>query len=188
MNVLINGFVLFALTRLFATCNDAPNDSVEKAKQTNNVKVNDSTLDKSVADFLVKIADARMMGIKEGTEAKEKGTIKEISDYGSLMIREQTELQEQINVLAKSKQVTLPDTLSKDKQDGLADLQRKSGRDFDKKFIKMMTIDHKRDLKDFKKATEYDDPEVRSFAVRYLPMIQTHLDKLNEIDKNYPSK
>ena len=188
MKVFFKGIVVFLLIRLITACNDPSHNSVENAKQTNDLKMKDSFLDNRATDFLVKIADARMMGIKEGNEANQKGTTKDIIDYGSLMIREQSELLEQVNLIAKSKQVSLPNTLSQDKQDGLADLQKKSGRKFDKKFIRMMTIDHERDLKDFKKATKYDDPEVRSFAVKYLPMIQAHLDKIKQIDEHYPSR
>lgn len=58
---------------------------------------------------------------------------------------------------------------------------KKTGRDFDEKFIKMMRIDHERDLKDFKKAGELADKGVTDFAATYISMIQIHLDKLNEI-------
>lgn len=84
--------------------------------------------------------------------------------------------------------MTLPETISNDKQDGLDELQKKSGKEFDEKFIKMMTIDHKRDIKDFKKATKYKDQEVASFASKYLPLIQSHLDKIIQIHENYKSK
>jgi hypothetical protein len=42
----------------------------------------------------------------------------------------------------------------------------------------MMIIDHERDVKLFEKATEYDDAEVSAFAKANLPIIQSHLDKI----------
>lgn len=165
-----------------------PTDSTDNAKKANEAKSENNILDEDVAAFLVKIADARMMGMKEGKEAQQKGTTEEIRNYGAWMIQEQSELQAQIKMLANSKKVTLPEDISNEKQDGLTDLKEKTGKDFDEKFIKMMTIDHKRDVKDFKKATEYKDPEVASFASKYLPMIQSHLDKIKQIEDNYSSK
>ncbi len=60
-------------------------------------------------------------------------------------------------------------------------MSEKNGEDFDKKFIKMMIIDHERDIKLFKKALDYKDAEVSAFAKKYLPMIQGHLDKIEVI-------
>ena len=165
-----------------------PSDSTEKAKQVNEIKAENNIVDENLSVFLVKIADARMMGIKEGQEAQQKGTTEDIRNYGSWMISEQSELLKQINLIAKTKNVTLPTSISNDKQDGLSDLQKKNGVDFDEKFIKMMTIDHERDLKDFKKAMEFEDQRVASFASKYLPMVQSHLDKINQIHKRYKSK
>ncbi len=134
-----------------------------------------------MADFLVKIADARIMGKKEGGLAVQKGSTAQIVDYGKLMMKDQEMLLSKIKKLAADRNITLPARISNNKQDGFNGLNEKTGRDFDEKFIKMMRIDHEKDLKDFKKAGELADKGVTDFAATYISMIQIHLDKLNEI-------
>ena len=45
----------------------------------------------------------------------------------------------------------------------------------------MIIADHERDLKLFKKAAQCNDPEVSAFAKRYLPLIQSDLEKIKKI-------
>ncbi len=71
--------------------------------------------------------------------------------------------------------------LSNRKVDDHRNLSEENGREFDRTFIKMIIVDHERDLKLFKKAAEYNDPEVSAFAKRYLPLIQSDLQKIKKI-------
>ena len=59
-----------------------------------------------------------------------------------------------------------------------------TGKKFDKKFLKMIKIDHKRDVRQFTKATEFEDAETKKFATENLPLIQSHLDKALALLKN----
>jgi putative membrane protein len=156
-------------------------DPVKSANAANEKKSDKDIVDEEIADFLVKSADARMMDLQEGRLATQKGTSSQIRGYGQLMITEQTILLEEIKKLAEKRNITLPSGVSDKKEEGREDLAEESGKDFDEKFIKMMKLDHERDVKLFKKATECEDPEVREFATQYLPMIQSHLDKITEI-------
>ncbi|MEO5683659.1 MAG: DUF4142 domain-containing protein [Chitinophagaceae bacterium] len=159
-------------------------DPVKKAVQANEQKAQAGLLDEEVAGFLVKAADARMMGQKEGALAIEKGTTLFIRQYGRQMVRDQGILLAQIKKLAAAGKISLPASISQDKEDGRKDLAEKTGKDFDNKFMKMMIIDHKRDIKDFKKAVDYKDSAVSAFAKKNLPLIQEHLDKIEEIKES----
>lgn len=159
----------------------AQTDPVKKANAANEQKADEKVLDEDVADFLVKSADARMMDFKEGKLATEKGTTQTIKDYGKLMVKDQALLLDAIKKLAATRHISLPSGISDKKEEGRDELSEKSGEDFDKKFIKMMIIDHERDIKLFKKAIDYKDKDVSDFAKKYLPMIQIHLDKIEVI-------
>ena len=151
-------------------------DSVNIAKNKNDAEL---SVNNDVADFLVKIADARMMGKKEGELAVQKGTTPEMIEYGKLMIKDQSFLLVKIKKIAADRNISLPVEISNDKKDGFEDLNAKTGEAFDNKFIRMMRIDHERDIRDFKKAAELSDKKVADFATKYLTMIQSHLDILN---------
>ena len=159
-------------------------DPVKKANESNEAKEDNKLVSEDVADFLVKSADARMMDAREGKLATQKATSQALRDYGKLMMKDQAMLLEKIKALAAKKHVTLPADVSNKKAEGREDLAEESGKDFDKKFVKMITIDHERDVKMFQKAIEQDDEDVRAFAQKYLPLIQSHLDKINTISSS----
>ncbi|MEO5775696.1 MAG: DUF4142 domain-containing protein [Flavobacterium sp.] len=134
--------------------------------------------------FLTEMTDARLMDREEGRQALKKGTTQEIRNYGQLMIDEQTYLLNELQKFAARKNIQLPTEISEKKQNGLEDLKEKNGTDFDKKFIQMICIDHKRDVRKFKKATKDNDSEVSAFAAKHLPMIESHLHKIKQIKKS----
>ncbi len=158
-------------------------DPVKKANEANEKKEDKKMVDDDAADFLVKSADSRMMDAREGKLALEKATVPALRNYGKLMMKDQAMLLEKIKTLALKKQVTLPSDISEKKAESREDLSKESGKDFDEKFIKMITIDHERDVKLFRKAIDQDDKDVKEFAQKYLPLIQSHLDKINGIKK-----
>ena len=158
-----------------------PNAEQKRVAAQNEAKEEKGLIDEKIVDFLVTAADARVMDTEEGKQGAAKGTTAEIRNYGMLMEKDQPMLLAQIKQLAQKHSVTLLQTLSAKRQDALADLKSETGGKFDKLFVKMMTIDHERDVKEFKEASKFSDPEVSQFAAKYLPMIQSHLDKVKDL-------
>ncbi len=153
---------------------------------TNAIAVNEngsgiSLVEDEVADFLIKSADARMMDAQVGLLAIEKGSSSTIRDFGQRMMNDHSVLLEKIKKLAIQRNIPLPDQISNRKVDVHRNLSDENGREFDRTFIKMIIADHERDLKLFKKAAEYNDPDVSAFAKRYLPLIQSDLQKIKKI-------
>ena len=162
--------------------NTKQNDSVKIADKQNDAKAVTGLINDDVADFLVQAADARMMDSKEGELAIQKGTTQEIKNYGKLMVKDQAKLLIKIKKMAAERNISLPAELSSHKKNGFEELNAKEGKDFDKKFCSMMKIDHERDVKEFTKASSFMDNNINTFAAQYLPMIQSHLDKIKAIN------
>ncbi|RZJ68777.1 MAG: DUF4142 domain-containing protein [Flavobacterium sp.] len=139
---------------------------------------------KEIARFLTEAADARMMDREEGKLAIQKGTTKDIRDYGEWMVKDQTALLGELEKVAAKKNVMLPKAISDKKQKALTKLSEKTGADFDRKFLSMIKIDHKRDVKQFKKASKYSDIDVMQFATEFLPMIEKHLSGVKAIKQS----
>ena len=153
---------------------------------TNAIAVNEngsgiSMVEDEVADFLIKSADARMMDAQVGLLAIEKGSNSTIRDFGQRMMNDHSVLLEKIKKLAIQRNISLPDQISSRKVDVHRNLSEENGLEFDRTFIKMIIADLERDLKLFKKAAEYNDPDVSAFAKRYLPLIQSDLQKIKKI-------
>ncbi len=175
-----------SLLSLFISCSSSHRkDPVMSAKELTEMKSTTSTIRDS--DFLIEMADARMMDGKEGRLASLHGTTKRIRDYGTLMVQDQTKLLEQMRNLATQKEIVLPKQLSNQKRDGLKELRKLRGTKFDKKFISMITIDHERDVKAFSDASKDSQgfsQEIQQFSSKNLPLIQSHLDKINAIESS----
>lgn len=168
--------ILFAtLTGLstFAQENDAA-----KKSNVNEKKV----VSEEVAVFLVRSADARLVNTKQGRLAMERGTTAAIREYGKLMLKDQATLMQQIKELAAKRNVALPQGISNTKDDGRESLAGKTGKDFDTQFVKMMKADQQRDVRLFKEASAFKDKGVSEFAQKYLPMIQSHLNKIEALE------
>lgn len=176
MKKIIGSLLLATLAWAVTSCNNKE-DSVKQAQQQN---IN-SAIDEKISVFLTEAADGRMMDIEEGKLAKTRSTTNEIRKYGERMVNDQTRLLHEIRVLAASKNITLPNAMSNDKKNSLKDLHAEEGDDFDEKFVRMMIRDHKHDVKEFEKASDFKDRDVRQFASRYLPLIESHLDQIEEI-------
>jgi len=153
-----------------------------------NEKPSAAVVEEEVQDFLLKSADARMMNAQVGLLAIEKGTNSAIRDFGQRIMTDHCLLLEKIKKLANQRDIYLPDQLSSRKVSDHRNLSEENGREFDKTFIKMMIVDHERDLKLFKKAAQYNDPEISAFAKRYLPMIQSDLAQIKKIKLGLPDE
>ncbi|WP_293394870.1 DUF4142 domain-containing protein [Nevskia sp.] len=158
-------------------------DSVSTARQINQAK--SMAVSEPAAKFLVEMVDARLMDYEEGQLAARRGSSAAIRDYGRLMMRDQTRLLSRLELLALEAQVTVPAVISDDKRDGLNDLIDAEPDDFDKRFIRSIHIDHKRDVGAFEKATGFSDAAIAEFARRELPLIQSHLEGIETIRKSY---
>lgn len=166
-----------------AGCASSAPDSVADAKQINSAQR--PAISKPAASFLVEMVDARLMDFEEGKQAAQRGSTPAIRDYGRLMMRDQTRLLSQLELLALAAQVTVPATISDDKREGLNDLIDADRDSFDQRFIRSMRIDHQRDVGAFKEASKLSDAAVADFARRELPLIQSHLDGIEAIKKDY---
>jgi putative membrane protein len=158
-------------------------DAVDNAMARNEERTDRKPLNVEVAEFLVKAADARMMDIEQGDLASVKGTTIGVKQYGETMVKDQNAMLKEIKELAGEREIALPKDMSNEKKEGRDDLAELSGEKFDKKFLKMMVIDHKRDLKMFRKAVKSDDEGVSEFAELYVPVIQSHLARAKALKK-----
>ena len=192
-------FVLLALPVVFA-CNNSSNDSVQKADSANEAKSDTSNLnndttnknntagtiavDQSTADFMVKVADVGMTEVKLGGIAQEKASNRRIKDFGQMMTRDHTKAADELKSLARRKNVTLPDSIGNDHSKKIADLSKKSGKDFDKAYIDMMVDGHQSTVNDFEKASNNTkDPDVKAWVDNTLPTLKMHLDSAKAIQK-----
>jgi putative membrane protein len=176
----------------FTACNNEPKDSVEKADSANSAKTdtagtsakNTIAVDKDCSEFMVRAASGGMMEVELGKLALEKSKNQRVKDFGAMMVRDHSKGGDELKGLAAAKNVTLPATVGEDHQKHMDDLNKKSGHDFDKAYMKMMVDDHKEDISDFEKASKNaTDADLKAWATKTLPTLRTHLDSAQAINK-----
>lgn len=91
-----------------------------------------------------------------------------VDDYGDLI--------EEIDVLAASRRLSLPDALEPADRKLLAELQRLSAAAFDRRFVQATRDAQQRDLASLRRAAAAgQDKELRSFGDKTLPVLDEHL-------------
>jgi len=194
--------ILFA--PLAFACNNGTNDNVQKADSTNNAKMDTSntstnrmdtstsgnkmtgpmSVDKSTSEFMTKVADVGMTEVKLGRIAQDKGMNPRIKDFGAMMVKDHTAASDELKDLASRKNVTLPESVSNDHQKKIDDLDKKSGKDFDRAYINAMVEGHQSAVNDFEKASKNTkDSDVKAWVDKTLPTLKMHLDSARAIKK-----
>ncbi|MEJ1237379.1 DUF4142 domain-containing protein [Chryseolinea sp. T2] len=172
---------IISLTTISYTSRSQSTDAVEQAERSNDRKSDDKEVNEEDANFLARVADGRMADLQQGKLASEKSANGLIRDYGKLMMKDQQMLLAQVKLLAATKNVTLPDNMSEGKSDERTDLVKESGKSFDKKFVDIMISEHERDISSFEEAAQSSDRKISQFAEKYLPLLESHLEKIKDI-------
>jgi len=177
------------------SCNNGQADSAQAAKDSNATKMDSvasdstartipSTVSKADQDFAVNTAIAGMTEIQAGQLAEQKGTAKDVKDYGGLMVKDHTAAADKLKAIATQKNITLPTTLTPDAQKNLDDLQKEGGNKFDKDFMEMMVSDHKKVISAFENESKNgSDADIRAFADSTLHTLRVHLEKAQKCEK-----
>ena len=142
----------------------------------------DIVTDKYDSLFVVTAANSNMAEVELGRLAFQQGKSKKVKNFGVMMIKDHTKANAKLSDLAKSKKLNLPVALDVKVQNMYDDLSKKSGDEFDKAYIKAMIADHQQAVALFKDASKKcQDPDLKAFAIKTLPVLQTHLDAINAI-------
>jgi len=159
-------------------------DSVNEAREDRADSVGTYQADTETSDFLVKAANCAMAEIKLGEVAKEKAANAKVKQMGEMMASDHNKVAEEVKNLASKRNVSLPSTIGDDKQKEIDDIAAKTGKEFDKAYVRHMIDEHQDDIDLFKRATDkVNDADVRTFASNTLPKLQAHLDSFKEVQK-----
>jgi putative membrane protein len=140
--------------------------------------------DAASSAFLMKVAGVGMAEVALGQDAQQKAINQSVKDFASMMVQDHTAANDKVKSLATQRNVTLPGSVDADHQKMIDDLNKKSGKAFDKSYIDAMVKGHEKVIKDFQDASgAVGDTEVKAFINNTLPTLQTHLDSAKAIQK-----
>jgi len=186
------GVLCIGCLGIFAACNSGSTnqDSVDSAQNINDSMLPDSNssamasapASEEDAKWATEVANAGMTEIELSKLAQTKAVNPRLKSFADMMVTDHTAASDKLKQLASSKSITLPDKLSDDSQKKLDDLNKKSGKDFDKAYTNDMLDGHKAAVDKFQKgSTDLQDADLKNFASTTLSTIQMHQDSIKAI-------
>lgn len=127
-------------------------------------------------DFLSTGFVSETKEIKMSRVAQQKTNNKKIKNYASMIINDHQQIQNDLKKLSEGKNIKLQDSIS-----GNVETNGTAEGDFDLEYVEMMIAGHRNEVKLFEAGSKSKDPEIRAFAVKYLPMLRMHLSEAQEL-------
>lgn len=126
--------------------------------------------------FVEKAVGGSMLEVQLGQMAQQKATNEQVKQFGAKMAEDHAKAGDELKQIATAKGVQVPASVDKSHQKDVQKLEKLSGAQFDREYMKMMVADHKNDVSEFQKqAKSGKDAELKSFAAKTLPTLQEHM-------------
>ncbi len=182
-------FFLYSIAfTLMIACNSQQKDSKELADSINKTKDTATaasdiiTVRENEAEFATNAADASLAEINFANLAVSTSSNNDIKAYANMMLKDHGAANDELIALAKSKNITLPVTMSGEHQKRRNDLAEKTGTDFDKKYVSLMEENHVKVLAFMEhEARKGTDPDLKAYANKMVPVINSHLNAIRKI-------
>jgi putative membrane protein len=127
-------------------------------------------------DFIMKAAQGGMAEVQVAQLAKDKASSAQVKQMADKLIQDHTQNNTQLQQLAQSKGVTVPQSVNAKDQKEIDRLSKLSGSDFDREFTRHMERDHRKDIAEFRReASRGQDTDVKAFASQTIPVLEQHL-------------
>jgi putative membrane protein len=144
--------------------------------------VSAAPVDKDDSTFAVTAANDGMAEVAAGNMAQQKAVSPRVKAFATMMVTDHGKAGAELAAIAKTKNITLPSAPDADKQKMAADMNKMTGKDFDKDYVNGMVDGHEKAVKLFTDAsTSLKDSTLRAFAVKTLPTLKMHLDSIKAI-------
>jgi len=132
----------------------------------------------SAADkaFATEAAHGGLAEVQLAQLAEQKATSSQIKEFAQRMVKDHTQANQELMQLGKTENLNLPTQIDAKHKSEMDRLSTMSGNAFDAAYMQHMVQDHKQTVADFQKQVRSgSDPALKSFAQKYLPIIQQHL-------------
>lgn len=155
------------------------NNSAQPASNPNSTSANANP----DQDFINKAAQGNRAEIELGQLVAGKTKDPSVKQFAQMMIKDHTDALSKLQLVAQSKNLTLPDEMPDDAKDLQSKLSKDQGKQLNKDYMDNMVQDHQKDVQEFQDATEtLKDSDIKQWATSTLPTLQKHLSKAQQID------
>src|SRR5438067_8774896 len=118
--------------------------------------------------FIQKAGGGGQQEVENGKLAEKQRKSADVKRIGARMVADHTKANKELTELANRKGVKFDTRGVRAQNIGAAD--------FDRQYLKLLEVDHKKDIAEFQKeAKSGDDRDLKAWAAKTLPMLQEHL-------------
>lgn len=143
-----------------------------------------SALSPDDKEFVSKAGMGGLAEVQMGNLALQKASNADVKAFGQRMVTDHSKANEELQQLATAKGVALPTELTGEMKDTYDHLASLSGAEFDTSYMKHMVEDHEKDVAEFDKAsTSATDADLKAWAGKTLPTLQSHLQNAKDVAK-----
>jgi putative membrane protein len=137
--------------------------------------------------FILDAAKGGLAEIKMGKLAAEKAADPNVKAFGNKMVEDHQKANDELRQVANDRKVKWPDDLTDEQVATFNKLSQLSGPDFDREYVQAMVEDHQKDVNEFQQEEErVQDPELKGFVSRTLPILQHHLQMAQDLQRQEP--
>jgi putative membrane protein len=135
-------------------------------------------------EFVKMNAYCNLTEIELGKIAGDRSRNEDVKKYGKRMTEDHQKALEDLKTAAKSAGLEVPDKVDEEHQKVWDKFKDYKGENFDRDYIKQMVEDHEKAVKKFTRATkEAKSQQVKDFATKMLPTVQSHLDEAKKLQE-----
>jgi predicted outer membrane protein len=138
------------------------------------------------------VNDAALGGMTEvalGKVSEKNAASPAVKNFGMHMVDDHSKANDELSQIASAKGMTPPSGLDAPHQKVVDHLSQLKGADFDRAFMSQMLTDHRKTIALFKQeAASAKDPQLKAFAQKTLPTLESHLQMAQQADKVATSK
>jgi putative membrane protein len=139
--------------------------------------------------FAMAAAQGGLTEVQLGELATKQGSSESVKQFGQKMVDDHGKANDDLKSVATSKGIALPTEPNAAQKATLARLSKLHGAAFDSAYIKEMKTDHKNDVAAFKKeSTSGQDSDIKGFASRTLPVVESHYSMLMNMGSSSSGK
>ncbi|GAB3855359.1 hypothetical protein GCM10028822_26110 [Hymenobacter terrigena] len=133
--------------------------------------------------FLIDAGSSNLLEIQVGQLAAQKATSPDVRKFAQMMVTLHTQNDQELKTLARELNATLPTTMLPVHQHLADRMLNKAGKSFDESYMDLMEKAHKLDIAMFEvKSKNAENPAVKSFATRNLPMLHSRRALADKIE------
>ena len=137
-----------------------------------------------VADqiFAMMAASGGLTEVQLGKLAAERSASPEVKQLAERLVQDHTKANQELLTIADKKDISVPKRLDGTHEDLVKLFSQLEGGQFDREFLRYQVMHHEKDTVAFAvEAKEGQDPELKAFAAKQLPILQEHLQRARDL-------